>query len=110
MSFEDHVVAALEAIPPRLREDVCMLGVWVTVHGSAIVGFNTSSRLRDNGTPWEWSQWRFACPEALVIDPAPPQERIEEILRDMHRDGRISAALGHAVGLIVDGELAPCSA
>ena len=45
-----------------------------------------------------------------MVDPGPAAAAIEDILRAMHRDGRIAAALGHAVGFIVDGELAPCSA
>jgi hypothetical protein len=109
MSFEDHVSEALRAIAPRQRDDVCMLGVWVTARGSAIVGWNTASRLSANGTAWEWHQWRFECPSALVIDPAPSRERIEVLMRELHRTGRIAAILGHAVGFIVDGELAPCS-
>ena len=110
MSFEELVAEALHAIPPRLRDDVCMLGVWVTARGAAVVGWNTSTRLSANGTAWEWNQWRFECPSARVIEPAPPRERIEVVLREMHQDGRIAAILGHAVGFIVDGELAPCSA
>jgi hypothetical protein len=110
MSLADHVAQVLQAVPTRLRGDVCMLGVWITASGSAVIGWNTSSRLRANGTAWEWDQWRFECPSALVIDPAPPREQIEDVLREMHRHGRIAAALGHAVGFIVDGELAPCSA
>jgi hypothetical protein len=107
MSFEDHVAELLRAIPARLRDDVCMLGVWLTADGRAVLGWNTCARLRRNGTPWEWSQWRFECPRALIIE-APPE--IGATLRSMHRDGRIAAALGHDVGFIVDGELAPCSA
>ena len=107
MSFEDHVAEVLRAIPARVREDVCMLGVWVTAQGAATIGWNTA---RANGRTWEWNQWRFQCPAARVIDPAPPPEEIEGILRDMHHDGRIAAALGHAVGFIVDGDVAPCSA
>ena len=110
MSFEDHVAEVLRAIPARVRGDVCMLGVWVTAQGAAVIGWNTSRRLRANGTTWEWSQWRFECPSAAVVDAAPPPERIEGVLQQMHRDGRIAAALGHGVALIVDGELAPCSA
>ncbi|WP_028067553.1 hypothetical protein [Solirubrobacter soli] len=107
MSLEDHVAEVLRAVPPRTRGDVCMLGVWVTAQGSAVIGWNTSSF---NGAAWEWNQWRFACPIARVVEHAPPPERIEQLLCEMHRDGRIAAALGHAVGFIVDGELAPCSA
>ena len=82
----------------------------------------------------EWSRWEFECPSACVVcDPVedplgfalcdrwrasvgPGDERaafrslIDGVLHDMHRDGRIAAALGHAVALIVDGELQPCSA
>ena len=107
MSFEDHVVDVLRAVPRRVRADVCMVGVWVTAQGAAMIGWNTSSQ---NGTKWEWNQWRFACPDARVVEDAPPLREIERVLREMHRDGRIAAALGHAVGFIVDGELAPCSA
>ena len=107
MELEDHVAEVLRAVPRRARGDVCMLGVWVTAEGSAVIGWNTSSR---NGATWEWNQWRFACPSARVVEDAPPPERIEHALRAMHRDGRIAAALGHAVGFIVDGEVAPCSA
>jgi hypothetical protein len=101
MSFEDHVAEVLRTIPARLRDDVCMLGVWVAADGRAMIGWNTAGRLRVNGTPWEWNQWRFECPNAREVE-AP--ERIEETLREMHRDGRIAAALGHAVGFIVDAE------
>ena len=107
MSFEDHVAEVLRAVPVRMRDDVCMLGVWVTAQGTAVIGWNTSST---NGASWEWNQWRFACPNARVVAPAPPPERIEAVLRELHRDGRIAAALGHAVGFIVDGDVAPCSA
>ena len=109
MSLEDQVAEVLRTIPARVRDDVCMLGVWITAQRTAVIGWNTTSRLRANGTAWEWSQWRFECPRALVVDPAPPPERIEALLQEMYRDGRIVAALGHGVALIVDGELAPCS-
>ena len=111
MSFEEHVAEALHAIPPRLRDDVCMLGVWVTARRRRGRGLeHVDAGCRANGTAWEWNQWRFECPSARVIEPAPPRERIEVVLREMHHDGRIAAVLGHAVGFIVDGELAPCSA
>jgi hypothetical protein len=107
MSFEDQVAEVLRAIPARVRADVCMLGVWVTAQGTAMIGWNTT---RASGRTWEWNQWRFQCPDARVVDPAPARERIEGVLLQMHRDGRIAAALGHPVGFIVDGEVAPCSA
>ena len=107
MSFEEHVQTVLRAVPQRKRDDVCMLGVWLTAQGTAVIGWNTSSH---NRAAWEWNQWRFACPDARVVEDAPPLREIERVLREMHRDGRIAAALGHAVGFIVDGELAPCSA
>jgi hypothetical protein len=107
MSFEEHVETVLRAVPTRKRDDVCMLGVWLTANGTAVLGWNTAARLRANGTPWEWNQWRFECPSALVVD-AP--ERAADTLRAMHRDGRIAATLGHAVGFIVDGEVTPCRA
>jgi hypothetical protein len=110
MTFEDHVAEVLRAIPARVREDVCMLGVWSTAQGTAVIGWNTTRRLQANGTAWEWSQWRFECPNASVVDPAPPPDRIERLLQEMYRDGRIVAALGHAVALIVDGERAPAPA
>jgi len=110
MSLADHVAEVLRAVSARLREDVCMLGVWITAEGAAVIGWNTSRRLRANGTAWEWNQWRFECPDALVVEAAPPPLQVEAVLCAMHRDGRIAAALGHPVGFIVDGELTPCSA
>jgi hypothetical protein len=82
----------------------------------------------------EWSRWEFECPSASVLcdpleDPlgfalccrwlaqAEPDDEhaafrslIDDVMHDMHRDGRIAAALGHAVALIVEGELQTCSA
>jgi hypothetical protein len=82
----------------------------------------------------EWSRWEFECPSASVVcdpleDPlgfalcchwlaqAEPDDEhasfralIDDVMHDMHRDGRIAAALGHAVALIVEGELQTCSA
>jgi len=72
MSLADHVAEVLRAVSARLREDVCMLGVWITAEGAAVIGWNTSRRLRANGTAWEWNQWRFQCPDALVVEAAPP--------------------------------------
>jgi hypothetical protein len=109
MSLAEHVAEVLRAVPARVRDDVCMLGVWITADGGAVIGWNTSRRLRTNGTAWEWNQWRFECPDALVVPAAPPRERVEAVLREMHQDGRTAAALGHPVAFIVDGELAPCS-
>jgi hypothetical protein len=109
MSLADHVAEVLRAVPARVRDDVCMLGVWITADGAAVIGWNTARRQEENRTAWEWSQWRFECPDALVVEAAPPRETVAAVLREMHRDGRIAAALGHAVGLVVDGELTPCS-
>src|SRR4051812_1920089 len=108
MSLAEHVAEVLRAVPARVRDDVCMLGVWLTADGAAGVGWETARRAAPNGTAWEWNQWRFECPDALVVQAAPPRQRVEAVLRAMHHDGRIAAALGHPVGLIVDGEVAPC--
>jgi hypothetical protein len=60
MRFEDHVAHCVEqvlrTVPAHVRDDVCMLGVWIDAGGTASIGWNTSRRLQENQTPWEWSQ------------------------------------------------------
>jgi hypothetical protein len=133
----EHV---LRAVPASAREDVYIVSAWLGEDLTASIGWNTSRHVRARRAggsrfAWgvlEWSRWEFECPSACVVcspceDPlgfalcrawraqtedAPAAFRalIDGVIHDMHRDGRIAAALGHAVALIVEGELQPCSA